>query len=146
VKHLFLLPIALALVAAATLLIVRQTTGDDRTREIAVTLAIVVVSVEFALIPITLARHAGPVAVFQAALGGTVIHLFFCIGAGGACYALNWVSNRSFFLFLLLGFYWISLIGMIFPMLALFRQSAARAQQALNNAAGTLPGQPSHSA
>jgi hypothetical protein len=125
VKHLIWVPASIALLALAALALVRQVTGGPHTREVLTTAAIVIVSTELALLPITLARRAGPVAVFQAAFGGTVIHLFLALAMGAACHVLHLVSGGGLFLFLLLGLYWVSLIVLVVAMVRIFRASAA---------------------
>lgn len=124
-KHLIWVPVALALLALAALAIVRASTGQPHTREVLAAAAVVIASAELALLPIILARRADPVVVFQAAFGGTVIHMFLALTLAAACHVLQLVPDRRMFLFLLLSFYFVSLIVLVVAMVRIFRKSTA---------------------
>jgi hypothetical protein len=123
VKHVIWIPIALFLTAGLAALVLNQVAGGYHVQDIAYAAGITLVSAELAMIPITLTRKSGPVANFQAAFGGTVIHLFLTFAAGAACYGLKLVADRQVFLFLLLGFYWFSLVFVVIAMIRIFRRS-----------------------
>ncbi len=116
--------LATAVVAA---LVLRQTKGDPHLREIAFATVITIVSATVALVPLALTPRSSPVAVFQAAFGGTVIHLFLTLGIGAAAHSLGRV-DRGLFLFLLLAFYWTSLVFLVIAVTQVVRRSAREFQ------------------
>jgi hypothetical protein len=124
VKHLIWVPVLLALVAVAMSGLVRQVTGQPHTREVLAAAGIVIVSCELALVPIMVVRGSGAVAVFQAAFGGTVIHMFLALALAAACHVLGLVPDPRLFLFLLLSFYFVSLIVLVVAMVRIFRRAA----------------------
>jgi hypothetical protein len=124
VKHLIWVPVLLALVAVAMLGLVRQVTGQPHTREVLAAAGIVILSAELALLPIVIVRRASAVAVFQAAFGGTVIHMFLALALAAACHVLGLVADVRLFLFLLLSFYFVSLIVLVVAMVRIFRRAA----------------------
>jgi hypothetical protein len=126
VKHLIWVPLALALLALVAAGVVRSATGDAHAHEVAAAAAVCIVSATLALVPITLARRSDAVVVFQAAFGGTVIHMFLAIALAAACHVLQLVADRRLFLFLLLSFYFVSLIVMVLAMVRIFRKSTLR--------------------
>ncbi|HYE18834.1 MAG TPA: hypothetical protein VEA69_10340 [Tepidisphaeraceae bacterium] len=129
-KHFIWLPLVLALAAGAAWLVLRGATGNPRTPEVVATGAITIGATLAALVPITLARHASPVAVFQAAMGGTIIHLFLMIAVAGAVFGLGLVADPRAFMFLILVFYFVSQIALLVPMVRIFRAAAERARLA----------------
>jgi hypothetical protein len=122
VKHVIWISAGLLLTAVVGALVLRQSTGQWHLRELGVVTAITLASSQVAMIPLILTRKASPVAIFQAAFGGTVIHLFLTLALGAAVHAMGWV-DRGLFLFLLLGFYWFSLIFVVTAMIKSFRHS-----------------------
>jgi hypothetical protein len=122
VKHLFWIAAGVLITAGLAAPILRQTTGEFHLRELGIVTAIILISSQVAMIPLLLTRGASPVAVFQAAFGGTVIHLFLSLALGAAVHSMGW-AGRGLFLFLLLGFYWFSLSFVITAMIKIFRQS-----------------------
>ena len=124
-KHLFWVPLALAVLALVALGVVRSATGQPHVAEVLAAAAVVIVSATLALVPITLARRSDPVVVFQAAFGGTVIHMFLALALAAACHVLQLVPDRRLFLFLLLSFYFVSLIVLVLAMVRVFRKSTA---------------------
>ena len=126
-KHLIWVPIVLALLALVALGVMRSATGQPHGPEVFAAAGVVIVSSTLALVPITLARRSDAVVVFQAAFGGTVIHMFLAIALAAACYVLQLVNDRRLFLFLLLSFYFVSLIVLVLAMVRVFRKSASAA-------------------
>ena len=113
---------ALLLIAVVAALVLYQTTHDSHLREVAFATTISLVSALLSMIPIWLARRAEPIVVFQAAFGGTIIHIFLTLALGGATYALSGL-DRKVFIFLLLGLYWFSLILVVMTMIRIFRRA-----------------------
>lgn len=120
--------------------LVRQVTGQPHTREVLAAAGIVILSGELALLPIVIVRRSSAVAVFQAAFGGTVIHMFLALALAAACHVLGLVADVRLFLFLLLSFYFVSLIVLVVAMVRIFR----RAARLPGFTAAAAPG-PSHS-
>jgi hypothetical protein len=96
---------------------------------------IATLSAEAALVPVLLARGAGTASVSQAALVGTMLHLFLTFALGATAYLMNFAGRRDLFVFLLLGFYWVSLIFIVIVMVKSIRRSAAAVRPAAS--AGT---------
>src|SRR5205085_1574190 len=81
VKHVIWIPLGLLAIAAVAALILRQFTGSYHGQEVGFAVGIALVSAELAMVPLALSRRLGPVANFQAAFGGTLMHLFLCLAA-----------------------------------------------------------------
>lgn len=108
------------LIAAIAAIVLRQVTGNPHLRDLAIITAITLISAQISMVPLLLMRGKSPVAVFQAAFGGTVIHLLVMLAMGAAVNAMKWV-DRGIFLFLLLAFYWFSLVFIVTAMIRIFR-------------------------
>lgn len=128
-KHLIWVPIVLALLALVALGVMRSATGQPHAPEVFAAAGVVIISSTLALVPITLARRSDAVVVFQAAFGGTVIHMFLAVALAAGCHVLKLVPDpdRRLFLFLLLSFYFVSLIVLVLAMVRVFRKSASAA-------------------
>jgi hypothetical protein len=125
--------------AVAAELIVRQVTGQPHLREVVAVTLITLVSANLSMVPLAIVRKGSTVAIFQAGFGGTVLHLFLTIGMGAAAHAMRLVGERSLFVFLLLGFYWISLMLVVVAMIRVFRRSSAAAAANQVPASQTAP-------
>jgi hypothetical protein len=106
--------------AAVAALVLRQATGNPHLRDVGIVTAITLVSSQIAMIPVLMARGKSAVTVFQSAFVGTVIHLFFTLVMGAVIHAMKW-ADRGIFLFLLLAFYWFSLVFVVIAMIKIFR-------------------------
>lgn len=122
-KSLVWIPVVIVVAALAAVPILRAITGAAHTRELLIAGAICLVSSEMALIPLLLTRRASQIAVSQAALVGTVVHMFMMLALGAAAYALQMVGQRNLFLFLLMGLYWVSLILIVIAMIKAVRHA-----------------------
>jgi hypothetical protein len=129
-KGLLYVPFAMVLSAIAAGLILRGFTGHVDVRTLATAAAIATLAAEAAMLPLVLVRHAGPVGTSQAALGGTMIHLFVTFALGATAYLMKLVGRRDLFLFMLLGFYWVSLIFIVTAMAKSIRRSSANGKSA----------------
>ena len=121
-KYSICISAGLLLTAAFAALILRQATGHAHLGDLLIVTGITVASGHIAMLPIWFMRKSGPVVLFQTAFVGTVLHLFITLVVGAAVYALRLVGDRGMFLFLLLGFYWFSLIFVVGGMIRLFRR------------------------
>ena len=126
-KGLFLVPVVMALSAAAGALVLRGLGRPVDVRNLVAAAVIAMSAAEAALMPLLLTRHAGPAAVSQAGLVGTVVHLFLSIALGAAAYVMKLTGRRDAFLFYLLCFYWVSLIYIVTVMAKEIRRSASAA-------------------
>jgi len=134
VKGLVFLPVVMALSAAAAVLILRGLGKPVDVRNLVASVVITMTAAEAALMPLLLTRHAGPVGNTQAALVGTVLHLFLCVSLGAAAYMMKLAGRRDVFLFYLLSFYWVSLVYVVLVMSREVRRSASNA-----NTSGRAP-------
>ena len=112
-RSLIWIPLTLAIVAGAAWGILHAIRHQVPQRELLLAIGIVIAAVELALVPMVLAHGGGTAAVSQAALLGTVIHLFLSITFAGAVTFLHLVAQQWMFLYLLGAFYWISLILLV---------------------------------
>ncbi len=120
------MPVVMVAAAALAVLILRGATGQPHVQETVAAALIALVAAELAAVPVLLARGGGQAAMVQAALIGTVAHMFVCFLLAAAGYALQVVGQRNFFLFLLIGFYWVSLVGAAVSMIREVRRTAAQ--------------------
>jgi hypothetical protein len=120
VKHVIWIFAGVLAIAAIAAVILRQVKGDPHLRDLSILTAITLFSAMLSMIPLLLMRGRSAVAVFQAAFGGTVLHLLVMLGLGAAVQMMKWV-DRGIFLFLLLAFYWFSLVFIVTAMARLFR-------------------------
>ena len=119
-KHVIWIFAGVLTIAAIAALVLRQLKGDPHLRDLSILTAMTLFSATLSMIPLLLMRGRSAVAVFQAAFGGTVLHLLVMLGLGAAVQMMKWV-DRSIFLFLLLAFYWFSLVFIVTAMAKLFR-------------------------
>jgi hypothetical protein len=123
VKNLAWVGLCIVLAAAAAVPIVRAATGRGHEREVITAGAIVLIAGELSLLPLVFARRSKMLVVFQAALIGTVIHLFLTFAMGAVAFAMRLIEDRYFFLFVLMGLYWVSLIFLVIVMTRAGRQA-----------------------
>lgn len=124
-KNLLWIAAGLLLTTAFAALAMWQFTGNAHTRELLIAGGITLISAIISMIPLMLAIRASASAVtaFQAAFGGTVLHLMLTLAMGAGAYSTRFVDRRMF-LFLLLGFYWFSLMFVVTAMIKTFRHAA----------------------
>ena len=107
-----LVPIVLAIAVAIGFAICRAIGFQTHTREMIAAAMACLVAAELAGAPLVLARGADQAATAQAALVGTVIHLFISV-AFAAVVILGHVGLGPAFLYWLLGLYWVSLVVLV---------------------------------
>ena len=112
-RSLVWIPLAMAMAAAAAWGAMRGLTGRVPIVELLAAAGITLLAAELALVPLVLTRGAGAAAVSQAGLVGTIVHLFLSITLAGGAYLMHLVANRATFLYLLLAFYWLSLVMLV---------------------------------
>jgi hypothetical protein len=109
VKSVLLIPIAVLLAAALGLALLKAAGKPLHTRELAAAAIVSLLAAEAALLPAALNRGAPKSAMAQAALIGTVIHMFLALALAGVLWTLDLVGHRPAFLYWLLFLYWTSL-------------------------------------
>jgi hypothetical protein len=90
-------------------------------RELLAAMVICILSGEIALLPSVVLRKADPATVSQAGLAGTVIHMFLTLLMAAVVWMEKLIADRGPFLFMLLAFFWISLIVLVLAMARLVR-------------------------
>src|SRR5437016_2273116 len=112
VRSLFMIPLALLLVAAAGVGICKALHFPIPTSTILLAGGICLISDEIALIPLILARKGNQLAVSQAGLFGTIIQLLVSITAAGAV-LMRFPNVSGTFVYWLFAFYFVSLIVLV---------------------------------
>ena len=119
-KQLIWIIAGVIMIAGVSALVLRQATGNAHLRDIGIVTGITLISAQIAMIPLLMARGKAAVTLFQSAFVGTVIHLFFMLAIGAVIHAMKW-ADRGIFLFLLLAFYWFSLVFVVIAIIRIFR-------------------------
>jgi hypothetical protein len=107
-----LVPIVLAVAFAAAIGICRAIGIDAHLRDLLAATLTCLVAGELAIIPLMLSRGANQAGVAQAALVGSVVHLFVCIAVAGVVVFAR-LGPGPVYLYWLLGFYWVTLIVLV---------------------------------
>lgn len=128
-KSLIWMPLGLAAAAGVALLILRGATGQLFLRETLIAAGIAVVASEAAMVPLVIVRRGSTLAMSQASLVGTVLHMFLAFVLGAVAYSMKLVGQRNYFMFLLLGFYWVSLVLIVIAMIKSVRRAAPPAPE-----------------
>jgi hypothetical protein len=123
-KNLLLIPIVMLLVAAGCWGVMAAMGLKIHPRDLIVAAVICTIAGEMALAPATLLRSGDAATVSQAGLAGTVIHMFLSLLLAAMAWMGKLVIDRGPFLFLLLAFYWISLIVLVLATARLVRGAA----------------------
>ena len=123
-KSLLFIPIVVLLVAGGCWGVFVMIGVKPHPRELLAAAIICAVAGEMALLPATLLRKADATTVSQAGLAGTVIHMFLTLMLAAMAWMGKLIVDRGPFLFLLLAFYWISLIVLVLAMARLVRGAA----------------------
>src|SRR5690349_14859690 len=107
-RTLVIIPIAIVLAVGVGFAICGAKHVDPHVREMVFAAIICLVASEGAMIPIILTRGASQAAVAQAALVGTIIHLFACCGLGGGLIMTKAFGLLPAFAYWLLALYWVT--------------------------------------
>jgi hypothetical protein len=124
VKTLLLIPIVLLLVAGACWGSSVAMGWRPHGRELIAAATACGIAGVLALAPAVLMRGGDAAGVSQTALLGTVIHMFIALLLAAIIWLGRLVADRSAFLFMLLAFYWISLIVLVLALARLVRQAS----------------------
>src|SRR5438552_990484 len=107
-----LVPVVVAIAVAVGFAIVRATGHDAHVRELLAAAVTCLLAGELAATPLLSARGANQAGVAQAALIGTVVHLFVCVVVA-AVVVLGHLPLGQSFVYWLLGLYWVTLIALV---------------------------------
>lgn len=124
-RSFLVIPIVLAVLAVGAWLALKGLhVGVVHGRDVAAAAIICGVSAELALVPAWLRRNAGVLAVFQAGLVGTVLHLIAALFIGVVMMFAHVAVDTRTFLYLLIAFFWVSLMVMVMGLARLFREAS----------------------
>ena len=112
-RTLIIIPIAIAVTIGIGYAICGATNVNPHVREMLFAATVCLVASELAMIPIVLTRGASQASVAQAALVGTMIHLFACCGIGGGLIVTKAFGLTNAFAYWLLALYWVTLIVVV---------------------------------
>src|SRR6186997_216979 len=101
-------PIAVIVFAASGFAVCKAVGANAHTSDLIAASLTCLVAGELANVPLLLARGGTTASITQAALIGSVIHLFVCIVVAAAAVLLKLHVGPAY-LFWLLGFYWVTL-------------------------------------
>ncbi len=133
VKFLLSVPLVTLLIIAAGYATARILGWNPHLIESVVAGAVCAVAVTLALLPALLTRRQSQAAVAQAALIGTVVHMFLSLVLATIVFVGSLPPDRRVFLFWMLAYYWISLITLV-ALLARLINAAPRAPAAVATA------------
>jgi hypothetical protein len=107
-----LIPIVLAVAFVAAIGVCRAIGVDAHLKDLLAATLTCLVAGELASIPMLLTRGGNQASVAQAALIGSVVHLFVCIGVA-TILMFGHLGPGPAYLYWLLGFYWVTLIALV---------------------------------
>ncbi len=119
-----LVPILLAIAVAVGFAICRTVGIESHAREMIAAALTCLIAGELAGMPLMLTRGADQAAVAQAALVGTVVHMFVSIGVAGVV-ILGHIGLGQSFIYWLLGLYWVTLIALVIAFAKAVRSAPA---------------------
>src|SRR5262245_27184887 len=112
-RMLIVIPVVVVLIAAGGYLTCGVFGWNPHAREMIAASVVCLIGSELAAIPLILTRGASQAAVAQAALVGTMIHLFLIALLGGAMMMLKPLPLDNSMAYWLLGLYWLTLIVLV---------------------------------
>lgn len=92
-------------------------------REMIAAALICLIASEAAMIPVIRMRGASQAAIAQAALVGTVIHLFVSCGLGGGVIITKAFGLSPSFVYWLVGLYWVTLVVVVVGLIGAVKQA-----------------------
>src|SRR5947209_18635172 len=126
-RSFLVIPIVLGLLAVGAWYTLAALHVGVHARDVAAAAIVCGLSAELALVPAWVKRNAGMLALFQAGLIGTVLHLMLTLLVGVVVTFAHGVADRRTFLYLLIVFFWVSLMIMVTRLARLFRDAAPAA-------------------
>jgi hypothetical protein len=131
-RSFLLLPVMLALTAGCGLAICAALGKNPHTTEMSLAAAALVVASAFGALPVFVARRATQIGVSQAALVGTMSHLFVAVGFA-AVVILGHFNLHASFLYWLMAFYWMTLIALVAAFVRAIKLAAPATQASTSN-------------
>ena len=119
-----LLPLMIVITAAGGWVICRALGIDPRARDMTIAGAICLLAGAASVVPLVLTRGASQVAVVQASLVGTMIHLFGMVALALAVVSLRLAGTGSF-LYWLMAFYFATLPALVAALVPMIRHASA---------------------
>src|SRR4051794_1192510 len=111
-RALLLVPIVLIIAFTAAAGICRAAGIDPHVKDLLAATLTCIVAGELAAVPLVLTRGGSQASVVQAALVGSVVHLFVCIAVAGIIVMARLGAGPAF-LYWLLGLYWVTLVALL---------------------------------
>jgi hypothetical protein len=131
VRNLLIIPLIVAVFAAGMYGLFHVMGWPQQLRELGIVALICTLSGELSLIPAIFTLKGGPIAAAQASLVGTVTHIFLTMVLAAVVWAAHpVVLQRQAFIYLLLAFYWISLVGLVIALVRMVRKTSSVIQNA----------------
>ena len=124
-RTILFIPIAIALAIGVGYAICGARSINPHVREMIVAATVCLIASIGAMIPIVLTRGAGQASVAQAALVGTIVHLFACCGLGGGLIITKAFGLTNAFAYWLLALYWVTLIVVVFGLIGAVKAAPA---------------------
>lgn len=112
-KNLLLIPISVIITAALVIVASRVVGFTLHTQELFIAAVIGLLAGELGIVPMILTRGASQYAVTQAALVASIVHLFSCTAFGGILIATKPITLDPSFIYLLMLFYFLTLILLV---------------------------------
>jgi hypothetical protein len=122
-RSLLLIPASLALTAAGGIGICVALGRSPHLLEMSVAAGAVVLASLAAIVPLILSRHGDQLAVSQAALISTTLHLLIGIALAAAVMFARLAPHPAF-LYWLMAFYWMTLIALVTTLTRLIKHAA----------------------
>lgn len=130
-RNLLIIPLIVALFAAGMCGLFHVMGWPQHARELGTVAVVCALSGDLSLIPAIFAPRGGPIAVSQASLVGTVTHIFLTLVLAAVVWAAHpMIMERQAFIYLLLAFYWISLVGLVIALVRIVRKASSALQTA----------------
>jgi hypothetical protein len=123
-------PLLILIAGAAGVGIAHVTGFNPHTHEMIFAAIAALLASEAALLPHFLKKETSPVAAFQAALYGTIIHLLFFLIQGASIVLL--LKPNLAFIWWLMPMYWVTLAGVCSVFIRTMRSSAESTKTAIN--------------
>ena len=125
-KSLAFIPLILLVLSGVWFAVCKAAGLPYHSREIVLACIVCFLAAQFALLPAVLLRKADSGTLSQAGLVGTVVHMFLTLILASIVWMSHWIENRKFFLFALVGYFWITLLALVIILARLIRESGQK--------------------
>jgi hypothetical protein len=117
-----IIPIVMAIAAAAAFGLLHAMHWNPHAGDVITAAVVCMISGTAALAPAFSKRRGGITPLFQAGLMGTVLHLLVTLACAAVIMLGKLSADRRVFLYLILVFYWVSLVTLVRILARLFRE------------------------